>query len=94
MFAPPTKGQMYVTAALPPVPVIAAGVPGIVLVMANVLVTLVPLQPVTTSVLVPVVNVDAYFILTELPLFTALIPIVVALETDHANEETPVDVIE
>jgi len=85
---------MYVIGVLPPTPVIAAGVPGIVLVMAKVLVTLVPLQPVTTSVIVPVVNVDAYFILTELPFLTGLIPIVVVLETYHVKEKAPVEAME
>ena len=94
MFEPPTYGQMYVIGVLPPTPVIEAGVPGIVLVTAKVLVILVPLQPVTTTVMVPVVNVDAYFILTELPLFTALIPIVAVLDTYHVKEKAPEEAIE
>jgi hypothetical protein len=85
---------MYVTAATPPTPVMAAGVPGTVLLIDNVLVTLVPLQPVTTTVIVPVVNVVAYLILTLLLLETELIPIVDGLETDHAYDTASVAVIE
>jgi hypothetical protein len=85
---------MYVTAALPPVPVMAAGVPGTVLVTDIALVTVVPSQPLTTTVMVPVVKVDEYFIFIELPLPFKLMPIVVGLETDHAYDTASTAVIE
>ena len=80
-------------AVTPPAPVIEAGVPGMPLVIVNVRVTVVPLQPITVSVMVPVVNAVPYFIFTLLPWLLALRPIVVGLDTDQVNELAPADVM-
>ena len=83
MFSPPTNGQIKVIAALPPTPVMADGAPGTVLLIDKVREIVVPSQPLIKTVIIPDVKAVVYFTFTELPVLNALIPIVVALETDH-----------
>ena len=65
-----------------------------VLVTLSVLLTIIPSQPITCKLIVPLVNVDSYFILTELPFLNKLIPIVVELETDQEYDTASVVAME